>query len=63
MDEIKLKYFLVNDTQSQIFSMDKDGSIGIIVNIIVDKCSTYEDESERVHKNINKYIYANNEAE
>ena len=42
-----------------IYSREKDES----KVIIVDKCSTEEDESEFVHKNINKQKYANNEAE
>ena len=39
--------------------MDKDESKGIIV----DECSTEEDESEWVHRNINKQKDAKNEAE
>ena len=39
--------------------MDKDESKGITV----EKCSTEEDESECVHKNINKQKGANNETE
>ena len=37
--------------------MDKDESKGVIV----DKCSTEQDESEYVHKKINKQKDANNE--
>ena len=48
--ESELKYFLVDKTLSQIYSMDEDESKGIIV----DKCYTGEDESECVHKYINK---------
>ena len=59
MDESVLKYFLVDETLSQICSTDEEKSIGIIIN----ECSTEEDESECVHKNINKQKYANNEAE
>ena len=40
----------------QICSKDEDESKGIIV----DECSTGEDESECVHKNINKQKDANN---
>ena len=57
--ESKLKDFLVKKTLLQIFFTDDDESKGIIVN----KFSTEEDESECVHKNINKPKYAKNEAE
>ena len=43
----------------QIRSTDKDKP----KSIIVDKCSTEEDESELIHKNINKQKSANNKAE
>ena len=46
----KLKEFLVYEALSQIYSTYKYESKGIIVN----KCSTEEDESECVYKNINK---------
>ena len=49
-DESKLKEFLFDEIFLQICSTDKDESKGIIV----DKCSTEEDESECNHKNINK---------
>ena len=54
----KLKKFLVDKTLSHICSMDEDES----KIIIVEKCSTKGDESECVHKNINKQKYKNNEA-
>ena len=41
MDKSKLKEFLVDETSSQICSTDKDES----KIIIVDKCTTKEDES------------------
>ena len=49
-DERKLKKLPVDENLSQIFSTDEDESKGIIVN----ECSTEEDESECVHKNMNK---------
>ena len=58
-DERKLKYFLVNETLLHICSMDKDESKGSIV----DEFSTEEDESEYVHKYINKQKDAKNEAD
>ena len=58
-DESELKEFLFNKTISQICSTDKEESKGTIVN----ECSTEEDESECVHKNINKQKDANNETE
>ena len=48
--ESELKEFLSEETLSQICSTDKDESKGVIV----DESSTEEDESECVHKNINK---------
>ena len=45
-DQSKLKYFPVNETLSQSSSTDESESKGIIVN----KCSTEEDESEFVIK-------------
>ena len=59
MDKRKLKKFLVDDTLSQISCTDEEKSIGIIV----DECSTEEEESECVHKNINKQKDANNDTE
>ena len=58
-DKKELKEFLVDETSSQIFSTNEDKSKGIIVN----RCSTEEDESECVHRNINKQNDANNETE
>ena len=58
-DESELKYFLVDETLSQIYSTDKDESKVIIVN----KCSTQEDKSKFVQKNINKQEDANNDTE
>ena len=55
MDKSELKEFLVDETSSQICSTDKDEPKVIIVN----KCSTEEDKSECVHKNINKQKDAN----
>ena len=52
----KLKEFLVDKKLLQIYSTDKEESKGIIV----DKCSTEEDESECVYKKINKQKDANN---
>ena len=49
-DDSKLKEFLVDKTLSQICFTDEDESKGIIF----DEFSTEEDESECVHKNINK---------
>ena len=48
-DKSKLKEFLVDETLSQICYTDEDESKGIII----DECSTEEDGSECVHKNIN----------
>ena len=50
MDESELKEFMFNKTLSHICSAYEEESKGIIFN----KCSTEEDESECVHKNINK---------
>ena len=58
-DDSKLKEFLVDKTLSQSCSINKDESKSIIVN----ECSTEEDESECVHRNINKQKDANNETE
>ena len=58
-DESKLKEFLVGETLSQICSTDEKK----LKDIIVEKCSMEEDESECVHKNINKQKYAKNETE
>ena len=55
----ELKEFLVDKTLSQTCSTDEDES----KVIIVDKFSTEEDESECVHKNMNKQKDANNEAD
>ena len=49
-DKSELKELLVNKNLSQICSTDKEKSKGIIF----DECSTEEDESECIHKNINK---------
>ena len=49
-DKIELKEFLVDENLSQICSTDMDESKGIIVA----ECSTEEDETECVHKNIHK---------
>ena len=57
-DESELKEFLVDKTLSHICSTDEEKSKGIIV----DECYTEEDESECVHKNINKQKDKNNEA-
>ena len=57
--ESKLKKFLVNKTLPQICFTDEDKPKGIII----DKYSTDEDESECVHKNMNKQKDANNEAD
>ena len=58
-DESELKEFLVDETLSHICSTEEEKPKGIIV----DECSMEEDESECVHKNINKQKNANNEAE
>ena len=58
-NESELKEFLVDKNLSQICSMDKDESRGIIVN----ECYTKEEETEFIHNNINKQKYAKNEAE
>ena len=58
-EESNLKEFIFDKTLSQIYSTDKDESKIIIVN----KCSTKKDESECVHKSINKQKDAKNEAE
>ena len=50
VEESELKELLVNKNISQICSTDKDKSKGIIF----DECSTEEEESESVHKNIKK---------
>ena len=57
-DDSKLNEFLVDKTLSQIFSTDEDESKGIII----DECSTEEDKSELIYKNINKQKGANNKA-
>ena len=49
-EERRFKEFLVDESLSQICSTDEDGPKGIIV----DECSAEEDESECIHKNINK---------
>ena len=53
----ELKKFLVDETLLKICSTDKDDSKGIILN----KCSIEEDDSECLHKNINKQKDANND--
>ena len=58
MDDSEFKKFLVDKTLSQICSTEKDEP----KIIIVDECFTEEDESQCVHKNINKKV-AKNEAE
>ena len=58
-DESKLREFLVEETLSQICSMEKDESKRIIVN----ECSTKEYEYECAHKNIHKQKDAENETE
>ena len=58
-DESKLNEFLADKTLFHICSADKDES----KRIIVDKCPMEEDESECVHKNINKQKDAKNETE
>ena len=50
MDESELRNFPVDKTLLQICSIDEDKS----KSIIADECSTNDDESECVHKNINK---------
>ena len=57
--EINLKEFIFDKNLSQIYSTDEDES----KLILVDKCSTNKHESECVHKNINKKMDAENEAE
>ena len=59
MDESELKQFRFNKNLLYICPTNEDES----KDIIVDECSTEEDESECVHKNINKQKDANNEAE
>ena len=51
-DESEIEEFLVDKTISQICSTYKDKSKGIVVG----EHSKEEDESECVHKNINKKI-------
>ena len=58
-DGRKLKYFLVDETLLKICSTDEEKSKGIIV----DECSIDEEESECVHKNINKQQDAKNETD
>ena len=58
-DKSKLEEFLVDKTLSQICSIGKDKSKGIIV----DGCFTEEDASECVLKNINKQKDVKNETE
>ena len=50
IDESELKELLVNEYLLQTYYTHEDESKGIIV----DKCSTEEDESECICKNINK---------
>ena len=57
--ESKLKEFLVDETLPLIcYTNEYDSKV-----TTVDKCSTKKDESECVHKNINKQKDAENEAE
>ena len=55
----KLKDSAVDENWSHICSTDEDDSKGIIF----DECSTEEDKSDWVHKNINTQKDANNETE
>ena len=57
--ESELIEFLVDKTLSQICPTDDEESKGLTVENV----STEEEESECVHKNINKQKYANNETE
>ena len=59
MNKRELKEFLVDKPLSHICSTDEEKS----KCIIVDECSTKENESGCVHKNINKQKGTNNEAE
>ena len=56
-EESELKQFLVDETLSQICSIDKEEPKGIIAH----ECYMEEDKSECVHKNINKQKNAKNE--
>ena len=59
MNKSKLGEFLVDENLLKMCSTDKDESKGVIF----DKCYMEKDESECVHKNINKQKGAKNETE